>query len=141
MNILYRISGIDGGIHKPQFEGDGGFDLAISSYAQIDPGDMAMIPCGIEIALPKGVSGLVVGRSGWITKGLLVMNTLIDEGYRGEIYIICYNLIDEPIVIYPGTRVAQIIPITNIAEDIDIALVDQLPDSERSKAGFGSTGD
>jgi len=109
--------------------------------ATIAPGDRALIPTGIAIALPVGHEAQVRPRSGLALRhGVTVLNTpgTIDADYRGEIQIILVNLGTEPFVIDRGMRIAQLV----IAPISHVELVEStsLDSTERSVGGFGSTG-
>jgi dUTP pyrophosphatase len=107
----------------------------------IAPGNRAMIPTGIAIALPLGNEGQVRPRSGLaIHNGVTVLNApgTIDADYRGEIQVILVNLGTEPFAVQRGMRVAQLViaPIQHakLVESVD------LDTTGREARGFGSTG-
>ena len=100
-----------------------------------------LIPTGIFIELPVGFEAQIRPRSGLsIKKGLTLVNTpgTIDSDYRGEIKIILVNLSNEPQMVEPGERIAQMV----IAryERIEWRQVETLSETERGAGGFGSTG-
>lgn len=109
---------------------------------ELPPGARAAVPTGWAVAVPPGMTGLVVPRSGNALRlGLTVANApgLIDSGYRGELKVILVNLGDAPVTVDEGDRIAQlvIVPVTT-SPAIE---VDDLPDSDgRGDGGFGSTG-
>lgn len=111
-------------------------------HADIAPGARCAVGTGLAVAVPAGMAGLVVPRSGRALRdGLTVANApgLIDSGYRGELRVILVNLGDAPVVIDPGDRVAQlvIVPVA-MGEAVE---ADRLPDTDgRGEGGFGSTG-
>jgi dUTP pyrophosphatase len=123
--------------------GDAGYDLrAVEAFA-LAPGERATVPTGVAIALPPGIAGLVVPRSGLAARhGLSVVNGpgLIDPNYRGEIRVVLVNLGDEPFAGAPGDRVAQLLLVPYLAPEI--VAVDSLPPSpdDRGELGFGSSG-
>jgi dUTP pyrophosphatase len=105
------------------------------------PGQRALIPTGVAIALPAGHEAQVRPRSGLALRhGVTVLNSpgTIDADYRGEIQIILVNLGAEPFVINRGMRIAQLV----IAPISHVKLVESasLDSTERSVGGFGSTG-
>jgi dUTP pyrophosphatase len=106
------------------------------------PGERALIPTGIAVAIPDGHAGLVLPRSGLASRqGLTLANApgLIDSGYRGEVTIAVVNLDpQQPVEIRRGDRIAQLL-LVPFAE-AEPAEVDQLPASDRGAGGFGSTG-
>lgn len=122
--------------------GDAGMDLRANVDALVGPGERAMIPTGLAVAVPEGFAGLVLPRSGLASRlGLTMANApgLVDAGYRGELTCAVVNLDHrEPVQITRGDRIAQfvIVPIA-VAEPVE---VDELPESDRGGDGFGSTG-
>ena len=123
--------------------GAAGMDLlaAVTAPVTIAPGARALIPTGLQVALPMGHELQVRPRSGLALKnGILVANSpgTIDEDYRGEIGIILLNAGDAPFTVERGMRVAQAVlaPVTRAAW----AEVDTLPETSRGVGGFGSTG-
>ncbi len=120
-----------------------GMDLAaaIDEPLRLEPGERALVPTGLAIALPHGYEAQVRPRSGLaIRHGVTLPNTpgTIDADYRGEIKIIVINLGDTAFEIVRGMRIAQMI----IAPVIRAELVEvsELPETERGAGGFGSTG-
>jgi dUTP pyrophosphatase len=107
----------------------------------IAPGQRALIPTGLTVALPAGTEGQVRPRSGLaIRHGLTVLNApgTIDADYRGEIGVILVNLGHESFIVSRGMRIAQFVvqPVLRVR----IEEVDQLDDTSRGRGGFGSTG-
>jgi dUTP pyrophosphatase len=107
----------------------------------IAPGQRALIPTGLTVALPAGTEGQVRPRSGLaIRHGLTVLNApgTIDADYRGEIGVILVNLGHESFIVSRGMRIAQLVvqPVLRVR----IEEVDQLDDTSRGRGGFGSTG-
>ena len=125
--------------HHP---GDAGLDLRAAEGTKVEPGQRAMVPTGVAVAIPEGHAGLVLPRSGLAAKrGLTLANApgLIDAGYRGEVIVAVVNLDrDEPVVIEPGDRIAQLVVID--VPVVSPAWADELPASDRGTGGFGSTG-
>jgi dUTP pyrophosphatase len=116
---------------------------AVDSSAPITlaPGERAMIPTGLTIALPSGYEAQVRPRSGLAAKhGVTCLNTpgTIDADYRGEVKVILINLGQEPFVVRRGERIAQMIvaPVTRA----ELNVVAELDGTERGSGGFGSTG-
>lgn len=105
------------------------------------PGARALVPTGLQIALPEGFEGQVRPRSGLaLREGLTCLNSpgTIDADYRGELAIILINLGQETATIRRGDRIAQLI----IAPVVQAtwAICESLPATVRGEAGFGSTG-
>ena len=107
----------------------------------LSPLQRAMVPTGLYIALPEGYEAQVRPRSGLAAKhGITVLNTpgTIDADYRGEIRVILVNLSEEPFVIQPGERIAQMIIARH--ERAEWIETDELDETVRGAGGFGSTG-
>jgi dUTP pyrophosphatase len=134
---------LDDGLPVPghAHPGDGGVDLYARDPVRLEPGQRAVVPTGIAIAIPEGYAGLVTPRSGLAARnGISVVNGpgLVDAGYRGEVKVVLVNLATEPFEIARGDRVAQLVVVPVVAQDF--VPVDELPDSMRGAGGFGSTG-
>ena len=107
----------------------------------LKPGERALVPTGLSVAIPEGYEIQVRPRSGLAAKhGLTCLNTpgTIDSDYRGEIKVILINLGAEPFTIQRGERIAQLVlaPVTRLAW----REVDALGETDRGAGGFGSTG-
>lgn len=120
-----------------------GMDLmaAVREDLVLSPGQRALVPTGIAIALPEGFEAQVRPRSGLALKnGVTLVNTpgTIDADYRGEIRVILINHGTEPFVVRRGDRVAQMIvaPVCRIRWDEQAAL----NATDRGSGGFGHTG-
>lgn len=133
------------GLPLPEYatEHAAGMDLhaAVETDYTLAPGEHAMVPTGLAIALPEGYEAQVRPRSGLAARhGVTVLNTpgTIDADYRGEVKVILINLGRAPFIISRGMRVAQMViaPYSRAAW----AETDTLPASERGAGGFGSTG-
>ena len=122
--------------------GDAGADLATRIDFTIKPGERMLVPTGISIALPNGYVALVHPRSGLAIKhGISMANTpgTIDAGYRGELQVILINHdLAQSVSFKKGDRIAQLV--IQKVEHADFVEVENLPGSERSVDGFGSTG-
>jgi len=122
--------------------GDAGADLCTRVDLTILPGERVLVPTGISIALPNGYVALVHPRSGLAVKhGISIVNTpgTVDAGYRGELAVILINHDKEQSVSFKkGDRIAQLV--IQQVERAEFVEVSQLPGSERSTGGFGSTG-
>ena len=124
-------------------EGAAGMDLyaALAEELILRPGERALIPTGIFIAIPPGYEAQVRPRSGLAHReGLTMLNTpgTIDSDYRGEVAVIAINLGLEPITLRRGDRIAQMVaaPVTRVSWQP----VAELPPSSRGSGGFGHTG-
>ena len=122
-----------------------GLDLlaAVPADAPIElaPGERALVPTGIAIALPPGFEGQVRPRSGLAARhGITVLNApgTVDSDYRGELQVILVNFGAEPFLISRGMRIAQLIAAP--VQRIKLVEVDALESTARAQGGFGSTG-
>jgi dUTP pyrophosphatase len=122
--------------------GDAGLDLRSAVDVEVGPGERAMIPTGLAVAIPEGHAGLVLPRSGLASKhGLTMANApgLIDAGYRGELVCAVVNLDREQAVkVSRGDRIAQLVIVAVPA--FEPMWAEELPASSRGEGGFGSTG-
>src|SRR3954466_7949282 len=122
--------------------GDAGADLVTTVDVTLAPGERAMGPTGVAIALPTGFVALVHPRSGLAARhGLSIVNTpgTVDAGYRGEIKVMLINHDPlEPIHLRRGDRIAQLV--IQPVEGARFTEVAELPDSVRGAGGYGSTG-
>src|SRR5215813_9589915 len=105
---------LDPSVPLPEFarEGDAGLDLRANADAEVGPGERALIPTGLAVAIPEGHAGLVLPRSGLaMQKGVTVLNApgLIDSGYRGELKVLLINHGAEPVELARGERIAQLV--------------------------------
>ena len=120
-----------------------GMDLRanIDDPILLKPLSRTIVKTGIFMELPIGYEAQVRPRSGLsIKNGITVLNSpgTIDSDYRGDIGVILINLSKESYTIAPGDRVAQLV--FSKYEKIEWGIVLELPDSNRGKSGFGSTG-
>lgn len=123
--------------------GDAGADLRAREAVTLAPGGgRALVPTGIALALPRGTAGFVQPRSGLALRhGVTCLNTpgLIDCGYRDELKVLLVNLDPTtPYEVQRGDRIAQLV--IQRVEEATFTEVDDLGDSPRGTAGFGSTG-
>ena len=120
-----------------------GMDLpaAVESDLVLKPGERALVPTGLAIALPDGFEAQVRPRSGLAARnGVTVLNSpgTVDADYRGEVKVILANLGPEPFTVTRGMRIAQMI-VAPVSRAV-LAEVETLPDTARGAGGFGSTG-
>jgi dUTP pyrophosphatase len=123
------------------YAGDAGLDLAACERIELEPGERAVVPTGLAVAIPQGYAGFVQPRSGLAARhGIAVVNSpgLIDSGYRGEIRVVLLNTDRErPFVAEAGERIAQLVVVP--VPEIEVAEVEELPETERGVRGFGSS--
>lgn len=135
------------GLPLPAYEtaGSAGMDLRAAvpedQPLTLAPGQRALVPTGLKIALPLGYEAQVRARSGLALKhGIICPNApgTIDSDYRGECGVILANIGSEPFVIRRGERIAQLVIARH--ERADWIEVETLDETERGAGGFGSTG-
>ena len=132
--------------HKlPKYETDNSAGMDIKAFIKnnitLKSLERTIVTTGLYLSLPKGLEAQVRPRSGLaIKKGITVLNSpgTIDSDYRGEIGVILINLSNEVFTVKNGDRIAQLI----IAKHTSVVWeeAEQLEDSSRGSAGFGSTG-
>ena len=138
------IQRLDPGLPVPSraHPGDAGIDLCTAQDVELAPGQRALVPTGIAIALPDGYAGFVHPRSGLAARhGVTIVNApgTVDAGYRGEIRVTLLNTDpDRPVRFQRGDRIAQLV-IQRVAYPV-FHEVQTLPGSARGDGGFGSTG-
>jgi dUTP pyrophosphatase len=123
------------------YTGDAGLDLAACEPLTLEPGERAVVPTGIAVAIPEGYAGFVQPRSGLAARhGIALVNSpgLIDSGYRGEIQVVLLNTDrEETFSAEAGERIAQLVVLP--VPELSVREVDELPASERGVRGFGSS--
>tara|TARA_B110000438_G_scaffold292916_1_gene331961 strand:+ start:184 stop:639 length:456 start_codon:yes stop_codon:yes gene_type:complete len=130
------------GDYLPQYahKGDAGADLKAVETKIIPPRSRELVATGISLELPVGYAGLIWPRSGSAVKlGLDCGAGVIDSHYRGEIKVLLFNHSDNEICIQSGDRIAQLI--IQKVETVKFIASNQLNETARNTAGFGSTGD
>lgn len=123
--------------------GSAGMDAhaAVSSPMTLAPGSIALVPTGLQVAIPLGYELQVRSRSGLAAKhGVFALNApgTVDSDYRGEIKVIMANVGTEPFIIERGMRIAQFVVAQH--EHVSWNVVDALDETSRGEGGFGSTG-
>jgi dUTP pyrophosphatase len=143
-NVEILIRRLDTGVPVPAYAhpGDAGADLTTTVDVRLAPGERAMVPTGIGLALPEGYVAFVHPRSGLAARcGVSIVNApgTVDAGYRGEIKVVLVNLDPaEPVTLRRGDRIAQLV--VQRVEHARFVEVDELPGSARGEGGYGSTG-
>jgi dUTP pyrophosphatase len=143
-DVQVLVQRLDDGLPAPSYAhpGDAGADLYAAADVELKPGERAVVPTGVAIALPDGYAAFVHPRSGLAARhGVTMVNApgTIDTGYRGEIKVILINTdLKEPFLVRRGDRVAQLV--VQRVERVAFAEVERLPGSARGAGGFGSTG-
>ncbi|MEQ8252613.1 MAG: dUTP diphosphatase [Oceanibaculum nanhaiense] len=141
VRILPHGEGLD--LPAYQTADSAGLDLvaAVEAEMVLNPGERALVPTGLAIALPSGYEAQIRPRSGLAFKhGMTVLNSpgTVDADYRGEVKVLMINLGQEPFAVKRGERIAQMVvaPVTQIVWQP----VADLDETARGAGGFGSTG-
>lgn len=143
-SVRVLITRLDRDLPLPRYAkgGDAGADIVSRIDITLAPGERALVPTGIAIALPDGYVALVHPRSGLAIKhGVTMVNApgTVDAGYRGELQIILINHDkSESVSFKRGDRIAQLV--IQKVERAEFVEVRDLPGSGRGAGGFGSTG-
>ena len=143
-SVQVLIARLDPELPLPRYAkgGDAGADIVSRIDITLAPGERALVPTGIAIALPDGYVALVHPRSGLAIKhGVTMVNApgTVDAGYRGELQIILINHDkSESVSFKRGDRIAQLV--IQKVERAEFVEVHDLPGSGRGTGGFGSTG-
>src|SRR5919204_2664879 len=113
MRLPFKRLDADAKLPAHAHAGDAGLDLASAVDVEVGPGERALVPTGLAVAIPEGHAGLVLPRSGLAsTYGLTLANApgLIDAGYRGEVTCAVVNLDRQrPVRVAKGDRIAQLV--------------------------------
>ena len=113
----------------------------VDSEVSVKPGEIMLIPTGIQVAIPVGFEGQIRPRSGLALKhGLSIVNSpgTVDSDYRGEVAVILINQGEQPFSIKRGDRISQLVisPVTHA----ELEIVEELENTSRNQRGFGHTG-
>lgn len=138
------VQRLDPGVPLPAYAlpGDAGADVVTTVDAELAPGERAVLPTGLALALPEGYAAFVHPRSGLAARcGMSLVNApgTVDSGYRGEVKVIVINHDPvAPLKLTRGDRIAQLV--LQKVERAVFTSVEALPESERGAGGHGSTG-
>ena len=142
LEVLLRRLDPDVPLPTYAHDGDAGCDLVTTVDVDLAPGERALLPTGVAIALPEGYAGFVHPRSGLAARsGVGVLNApgTVDSGYRGEIKVVLVNHDrTERVRLQRLDRIAQLV--VQRVERVAWRVTDALPPSERGEGGHGSTG-
>lgn len=129
---------------------DAGFDVFATEDITIYPGEVLKHPLNIRMKIPTGCYLSIESKSGLGARGLLVFAGVIDEGYRGIPHVVmtnllyteykCGDMVNQPIVIRKGDKLAQIIPFPFSTAYFMTQVESVDTDTSRSTGGFGSSG-
>jgi len=122
-------------------EGSAGVDLRADAAVTLAPGERALVPTGLIVAIPEGFEGQIRPRSGLaLREGITCLNSpgTLDSDFRGEVGVILANLGQKPVTLQRGERIAQLV-IAPVAR-AELRETSSLPASGRGSGGFGHTG-
>ena len=142
---------LDKGAYKPEkaHEWDAGYDLRTPVRVVVPPTQVCpnsfdayvgetKIDTGIHVEIPKGYVGLLKSKSGLNMKHDIIGTGVIDSGYTGSIRVKLYNMGDCMRILERGDKIIQLVVLPIVRPGLTV--VDELPETERGSAGFGSTG-
>ena len=143
VEVAHVVGSEDLPLPKYMTEHASGMDLsaAVKEDMVLKPGEIKLVPTGVQIAIPTGYEGQVRPRSGLALKhGISIVNSpgTIDADYRGEVGVILVNLGEKDFLIRRGDRIAQLV--INKVSRADLVYVDKLAKTSRNAGGFGHTG-
>jgi dUTP pyrophosphatase len=144
VSVELLVRRLDPGVPLPAYAhpGDAGADVCAAADVTLAPGERALVPTGLAIAVPDGWAVFVHPRSGLAVRhGIGMVNApgTVDSGYRGEVKVLLVNHDPhETVTLHRGERIAQLV-VQQVARAL-VTEVTELPDSVRGEGGFGSTG-
>lgn len=143
MQILIKKLRSDATLPAYQTLGSAAADVAacLDAPVTLEPGTRVIIPTGFAMAIPEGYEAQIRARSGLSAKyGICMANGIgtIDADYRGEVGVILLNLGQEPFVVEPGMRIAQIAIVR--CDQAQWQEANELDETVRGTDGYGSTG-
>lgn len=137
-NLLVLAGDGEPGIEAPRLPGDVGYDLRAKEDTWVRTGVVTLVKTGVHFKCPEGMWAMILGRSSaWAKRNLVCIPGVIDSGYTGEIGVAC-TPVDKQAFIDKGERIGQAVFFR--ANCPPIQMVDKLPETDRSRSGFGSTG-
>ena len=142
VTVPVHLLGASARLPARAYDHDAAYDLHAAEELVIEPLGRAVVSTGLALGLPPGMAALTLPRSGLAARhGISLVNApgLIDPGYRGEVRVILLNTDrHEAFRVAVGDRIAQLLflPLANV----DLAVTDQLDQTERGPQGFGSSG-
>ena len=143
--VKVLIKKLDKKVKLPEYKTTGSSGLDLTAFIEkkivIKPGENALVPTGISIAIPEDTEVQIRPRSGLAAKNnISVLNTpgTIDSDYRGELKIILFNHGNEEFIVNNNDRIAQMVLLPVLKMNFEE--VDELPKTFRGSGGFGSTG-
>lgn len=130
---------LDDGAYMPNraYESDAGYDLRSMVNRYIYPNEQSIFDTGVHIQIPQGYCGLMVSKSGLMSKGI-TSRGLIDSGYTGSIRVVLYNNGDKGYMVNQGDKISQLVILPILTPELE--QVTNFDSTERGSGGFGSTG-
>lgn len=117
---------------------DAGLDLYAMHEGIVRARQAATFHTGVHVELPHCTSGILLPKSGLMTKQNIITFGVVDESYRGEILVHMFNLSDRDYWVNTGDKISQMLVVPVLYEPVEI--VDELSEGERGENGFGSSG-
>lgn len=117
---------------------DAGLDLYAMNGGCVKAKQTATFRTGTYVELPKGTAGVLLPKSGLMTKHNIITFGVVDESYRGQIRVHMFNMGGDDYTVLPGDKISQMLVIPVLYEPVE--LVEELSDGERGDSGFGSSG-
>jgi dUTP pyrophosphatase len=119
-------------------QSDAGIDIYSCESYTLQPGERHLFSTGIAVEFPEGCVALLWDRSGLGSKGIHRLAGVIDSSYRGEWGVVLLNTTSEPYEVKAGDKVVQCV--LQRFEPVAVQEVNELSETERAEAGFGSSG-
>lgn len=133
------VSG-EGRFMRGKYQGDAGIDLGVFNDEQLRPGEYRLLETRVRVAIPEGYFGWLTGRSStWSKHRCDVRDSVIDSGWRGDLYLGVQNRSPHDVKFEAGTRLGQLVVLPTFAGPV--IPVEKLPEHERGESGFGSSGE
>ena len=131
---------LDEGAYMPKraHEEDAGYDIRSPFRFVLHQHDSASIDTGVHVAIPKGYVGFLKAKSGLNVKHDITGTGVIDSGYTGSIRVKLYNNGHVAHVFNKGDKLIQLVLLPIFTPELE--QVDDLEETDRGDAGFGSTG-
>lgn len=114
---------------------DAGCDVRTTEFLSLQPHEVRKVSLGFGVEIPNGYMGLILPRSGLNSRGITILFSPVDSGYRGCLYANVYNTTDSVFNIVKGDRIGQLVILPCVIANYTWELGE-----ERGEGGFGSTG-
>lgn len=121
-----------------KYKRDGGYDIRSAENVTVEPWKIKTLRTGVCVQIPDGYVGEIKPRSSSTANGIIIPDGTVDPGFTGEVFVTLLNANNEPLHIEKGDRIAQLVVVNVLIEDIEI--VEELEESERGSNGLGHTG-